>query len=182
MTGSRSEHHLQNDNFILFVMSLSFFCMVTLGNWGKSLHWSMHTACWFYYIRLQFCFVLCSLFSAGGGWILRVRTNYSVWTFPTTLACCWCKMPVCVVTVTAFPPLSTTKHDALVQIKRNTEKYHHTRRTLTVWGFGRQICESMFFHNMHIRLQIAKVNKKREKNSKENCIIYSLFCHAFYTL
>lgn len=72
MTGSRSEHHLQNDNFILFVMSLSVFCMLTFGNWEKSLHWSMHTARWFYYIRLQFCFVLLSQCPAGGGWILSV--------------------------------------------------------------------------------------------------------------
>lgn len=143
MTGSRPEHHLQNDNFILFVMSLSFFCMVTFGNWGKSLHWSMHTACWFYYIRLRFCFVLLSQCSAGGGWILSV-THQLLCTFPTTLACCWCEMPVCVVTVTAFPPLSTTKRDALAQIKRNTEKYHLTIKTAAIWRFGRKIWVHVF--------------------------------------
>lgn len=143
MTGSRSEHHLQNDNFILFVMSLSLFVWwhLAIGEiitliYAHSMLVLLHSA------TVLFCLAL-SVFCRG--WLNS--KCYTPITLSELLLQPWpAEMPVCVVTVTAFPPLSTTKRDALVQIKRNTEKYHLTRTTATIWGFRKKkICESMFF-------------------------------------
>lgn len=52
------------------------------------------------------------------------------------------------------------------QIKRNTGKYHLTRTT-AIWGFRKKICESMFFHHLHIRLHIVKANNKKGRKTKD---------------